>query len=209
MDLGTSIFLSAILIGMIILFISTKDRWNWKKIVLSFVLLVVSLSILSGVGYLIYPTISNRPKPQTSFWDISLDSTKSDLKFLKGPPIKGSDATHWFYSNKPPSNTGEDAIIHIGFKDEKIHFISYEGDYRYGPSLQGVYNRAPYREIIKKFGQPSSVSISEDELERILSYDKYNTFFQIRENKVIRYGVYNKTFGPVKYPKEKTSAPEK
>ena len=34
MDVGTGIFLSAIFLGLIALFIGTKDRWKWKKIIL-------------------------------------------------------------------------------------------------------------------------------------------------------------------------------
>jgi len=53
------------------------------------------------------------------------------------------------------------------------------------------------------------VSVSEDELERILSYDKYNVFFEMREGKVIHYGIYNNTFGGIKYQKEKKADSEK
>jgi hypothetical protein len=198
MTLGTAIFLSSVVLGIVILFISTKDRWNWKKIILWPILVVVSISILLGVGYYIYQSISNRPKPQTTFLGISLDSTKGDIKFLKGEPIKGSDDKFWSYSTEQGKSS-----FFIIFKDSKIWVIGYDGEILYGNSLQGVYIGASYDEIIKKFGQPSFVSISEEELERILSYDKYNVFFVLKENRVISYGIYNKTLGPFKYRKEK------
>jgi len=121
---GNVDFFVGYLLGVIGLFISTKDRWNWRKIIFRLVLVIAGLLIFLGFGFYVYQSLSDRPEPQTSFWDVSLDSTKGDIKFFKGPPIKGPDATNWFYSNKPSSNTGEDSIIHIGFKNDKIHFVA-------------------------------------------------------------------------------------
>ena len=79
MNLGLSIFLSAVFLGIIVLFIATKDRWNWRRIVLwpiksaSWVVLV--LLILGGIGLFVNEVLLNRPKLQTSFWGISLGST--------------------------------------------------------------------------------------------------------------------------------------
>ena len=47
------------------------------------------------------------------------------------------------------------------------------------------------------------MSISEDELSRILSYDRYNIFFGLEENKVFSFGIYNKSLGPFKFKNEK------
>ncbi len=199
MSLGIAIFLSSVILGIIILFISTKDRWNWKKIILWPALVLVGLSILLGAGYYIIQSISNRPEPQTSFLNISLDSTKGDIKFLKGEPDKGSNDGIWFYS-KGKEETSSFFII---FKDNKIRVIGYDGKYFRSPSFQGVSIGASYDEIINKFGQPSYVSISEDELSRILSYDRYNIFFGLEENKVFSFGIYNKSLGPFKFKNEK------
>jgi hypothetical protein len=198
MSIGIAIFLSAVLLGIIILFISTKDRWNWKKIILWPITVLVGLSILLGVGYYIYQSISNRPKLQTTFWDISLNSTKGDIKFLKGEPDKQSDDKNWIYSK------GGESIIQIGFDNNKILFIIYKGHNLNAPSLlQGIYIGTNYDKIIKKFGLPSYMSISLDELRRTLSYDKYNLVFSFKENQLYAYGIYNPALGPVKYKNEK------
>jgi len=218
MSLGTSIFLSSILFAIIILFIVTKDRWNWKKIILWPMLVVVAVLILLIGGYYIYQYIyeSKSKVPdiyeskldlaeiQTNFWGISLDSTKSDIKFLKGnASYKESNDRHWVYA------IGERSGIHITFKNDKIYYIIYFGKRPYGPPLQGVYIGAGYDEIIGKFGSPSYVSMSEDELQRTLSYDKYNLTFGFKEAKVYLYGIYNPAFGPVKFPKEKNVTSKK
>ena len=197
MSLEIAIFLSSVFLGIIILFISTKDRWNWKKIILWPVLVLIGLSILLGVGYYIYQSISNRPEPQTSFWGISLDSTRGDIKFLKGEPDKDSDDENWVYVKEGKS------LFHIKFKDNKVRYIAYDGDFLHGPSIQGVNIGSKHDEVVKKFGKPSYVSISEDELVRILSYDRYHVFFLLKENTVCNYGIYNSTFGKVKFEKEK------
>ena len=65
MSLGMGIFLSSLVLGPIVLIIGTKDRWNWKKIILwpfaGLILMVLELWI--------YNIIEQRPKVQTSFWD--------------------------------------------------------------------------------------------------------------------------------------------
>lgn len=202
MSLGTAIFLSSVVLGIVILFISTKGRWKWKKIILWPVLVLVGLSILLGAGYYIYTLVSNRPKLQTSFWGISLNSTRGDIKFLKGDPLRQPGDEYWFYIQ------GQDSLISIKFENDKIHYICYTGTNLYGPPLKGVNIGTSYDEIVKRFGPPSYVSISEDELERALSYDKYNLTFRFKENKVCYYGIYNNTLGPVRFKKEKKVDPK-
>jgi len=36
MSVGTAIFFSAVLLAFVALYIATKDRWNWKKILWPF-----------------------------------------------------------------------------------------------------------------------------------------------------------------------------
>ena len=57
--------------------------------------------------------------------------------------------------------------------------------------------------IVRLLGEPSYVSISDDELTRIVNYEKLNSYFELRENKVGEYGIINPKFGPAKYVKEK------
>jgi hypothetical protein len=61
-----------------------------------------------------------------------LDSTKGDIKFLKGNPDKDSDDGMWFYSREKKSN------YLIIFKDNKVRAIGFEGRFPYGDLLQGI-----------------------------------------------------------------------
>lgn len=55
--------------------------------------------------------------------------------------------------------------------------------------------------MIKKFGAPSYVSASKDDLTRVLSFKKYGVFFALYQNKAVWYGIFNPTFGPMRLKK--------
>ncbi len=202
MTLGTSIFLSALLLGVIALYIATKDRWNWKKIILWPFFGITVLSILAGLGLYIYSQIQDRPAVQNTFWDIPLSSTKEDVIFLKGAPTKRDKDGRWIYRLK--REFGRESAFTIQFKENNIHYVACLGtDFLTSPHLQGMRVGSKYESMINKFGRPSFVSRSEDELERILSFENYNVFFWLEQNKVISYGMYNPRFGPVEFRKKK------
>ena len=204
MTLGTSIFLSVVLVSVVALYIATKDRWNWKKIILWPVLAITGLSILGGIGLYIYSKMSERPSVQNSFWDIPLHSTKEDVKYLKGVPTNkqyGDD--NWTYKVK--GYLERESVFWVSFKDNKIRFVLCWGD----PSayLQGIGVGSNYSSIINKFGKTSFVFRSEDELTRLLSFEKYKVFFMVEQNEVIAYGMYNPRFGPLKIGQWKKHKP--
>ena len=204
MSLGTSIFLSAALLGVIALYIATKDRWNWKKIILWPVLTIIGLSILGGIGLYIYSKMSEWPSVQNSFWDIPLHSTKEDVKYLKGVPTnKKHGDDNWIYKVK--GYLERESVFWVTFKDDKIRYVLCWGDR--STYLQGIGVGSNYSSITNKFGKPSFVSRSGDELARLLSFEKYNVIFMVEENEVIAYGMYNPRFGPLKIGQWKKHKP--
>ncbi len=54
MSLGASIFVSVVLLSVVLLFIATKDRWKWKKIVLFFIAGLITMCVLVGCGFWLY-----------------------------------------------------------------------------------------------------------------------------------------------------------
>ena len=63
MNLGLAIFLSSIFLGIIFLFHSTKDRWNWKKIAkLTSLILLTTLVILISIWVYRFYFENNRYK---------------------------------------------------------------------------------------------------------------------------------------------------
>ncbi len=204
MTLGTGIFLSSLLLGLVVLFIATKDRWNWRKIILWPLLTIISLSIIGGISFYIYKTVAEKPSTQTSFWDISFNTTKKDIKFVKGEPTEITDMGSWVYKITQNSYNDDKDVYVINFKNDRVRFVMYFGsNWLSAPDLQGKWITSSRDEIIKKFGEPSSIVHSADELERIISYDQYNVTFILRENKVTAYGFYNPAYEPIQFAEEK------
>jgi len=62
MTLGLGIFLSSLFLGVIYLFVVTKDRWNWKKILFVWPLIVILVvGVIGGGGFYIYNYCENKP----------------------------------------------------------------------------------------------------------------------------------------------------
>ena len=98
MELGTGIFLSAVFLGTVGLFVATKDRWNWKKIFLWPLGVIVGLGIVGGSIAYLYRQHEDRPRKLTELWGVSLNDSTGDVKFKKGkPPWRMDDGDLWIY----------------------------------------------------------------------------------------------------------------
>jgi hypothetical protein len=197
MSLGMGIFLSSLVLGPIVLIIGTKDRWNWKRIILW----PFTGLILIAIALWIYTKIDARAYDQTTFWDIPLGATKGDVKFLKGAPIF-EDADSYLFANNSGNN---DHVYEILFKNDKVWLIKYFtiSNHTNDPGIQGIHIGDSLEKITQKFGPSSSISASNDELDRVFSFKDYHVFFAMNKNRVT-YGVFDPTIAPrgVEYPKD-------
>ena len=195
MSLGLGIFLSSLFLGTVAFFIGTKDRWNWKKIILW----PFAALILMAIGLWTYSRISDRPRLQTTFWDIPLRATKTDVKFLRGAPnVLSKDQDTLQYLFEDSTGKGWDYIYRIRLKQGKVWLVEYfaSPNRRYGPGIQGIDIGDSLEKITQKFGKPSHVSTAGDELSRVFSFNKYQLAFELKENRVIGYGVFDATIAP-------------
>jgi len=99
MNTGLAILLSSIFIGLIILYISTKDSWSWKKILIRLTISIFIITFTVIIGIIVYSEIKDRPRHAAEFWDISLGASKADVKFLKGKPKGYINQNTWIYIN--------------------------------------------------------------------------------------------------------------
>ena len=190
------ILFSAILLGIVMLYLRNKERWEWDKILILFTVTIVSISILGGIGIFVYIKMYDKPEIQTSFWDINLSTSKSTIKFIKGPPNKVKDEDIWVYISEI---LGAPEAYFMRFSEDQLRFVGYlGGDLNGGPSIQGIKKESSLDDIIKFFGKPSHISESKDNLKRLYSYENYNVFFILEDNRVSVYGVYNPKYGPIK-----------
>jgi len=209
MSLGAGIFLSAIFLGLIALFIATRKEWGWKKIIswnwkkiisrTAIVFAVIaSLMLLAAIVVYVDSKIAEKPKVQKSFWGLTLDSTKEDIKFLKGAPTK-EEKDNWHYEStyKEGKYYYYNYNYDIIFRDNKIRVIVTSDVDKQG-GIQGINYGDSYEKVIEKFGNPSNISRSHDDLARVFSYEKYNVFFAFEKGRVILFGIYNPVFGPIK-----------
>ena len=207
---ATIILISALLLGAAVLYIATKNQWSWKKFFLWPLFTLFGLGVLGGLGYFFYSEISNRPKLQEKFWGISLETDKSDIKYMKGEPTSIlKDGRGWGYTRKT-GYSKERSLYLIGFQEEKIKYVLFAGtDWQRSPDLQGIRLGASFSTIKEKFGKPSHVSVSKNELQRTFSFERFHVFFTLEKESVIDYGIYNPEFGPKKSPQDKLLAPNK
>ena len=159
-----------------------------------------------GVGWVIYQfnsEWSKEPQVQIEYWGLSLGSSKSDVKFMKGEPKEineGKMGESWEFTD----GVGE-SIFRVDFVDNSIARVMRIGqDGGFYRSIQGILpGYSNLETILEKLGDPSNISISEDKSSSIYNFDEYNLFFGLTKNKVNILGIYDPRTGPIRLASEK------
>lgn len=199
MEVGTGIFLGALILGMILLYISTRDRWNWRKLIGRSLMVSVVFGAVIGLGSWAHYAYANRIVPVETFMDLTVKDTQDDIKFKKGKPEPGSTDGVWAYADK---DGNWDYIVR--FQKQKVRAVIYVGTCTYCNNLYGLGIGTPYNVIVEKLGEPSSVLSSKDGLDRYVSFDKTNLVFRLAQGKVVGFGMYDATMGPLKFDSTQT-----
>lgn len=195
MDIGTGIFASALVISVVALYISTKDRWNWKLIGTRFILGLISVVILIGGCVWLKNTYDNRVITLNEFLGINLADTGSDIKFKKGVPLASNDH-QWIFND-----TDGNPSVTVLFKDEQVKAVIYTGGCGYCNNVAQIGIGSSYDEVILKLGKPTYISESKDSLTRLVSFDETHLVFHVEKGKVIAYGIYNPQIGRIEFSK--------
>jgi len=196
MTLGTGIFLSAALLGLIILFNATKDRWDWKRIMKWVVITAVAVPGI-GLGLLWADNVGlfeksywERPSKQTVMWGIELGTDKDDVLFLKGKPERSY-----------PSE-GEGVVISsllypnywVDIDDEdKVNTIVYRGKSYGHNGFFGIKKGTTLETLIDILGEPDFIANSDKKDEHWRRYEYYglNLLFVLEQGEVESYGIRN------------------
>jgi len=193
MNLSLSILLSSIILGLVVLYVNTKDRWKWAKILKLVIAIPLSLALIAVAGVFLYTKISDRPRKQTEFWQISLSDTKEDVLFKKGKPIEEESDNLWSYII-------EVGMYIVGFYDGKVIEIAYTdisnksnpfAEFLPGPTIQGIGFNESSDAVTRKFGSPASIVESKKGLARMYYFPQYNVWFTLEKDSVRVYGIYN------------------
>lgn len=212
MTIGDGIFLSAVLLSVVGLFAVTKDRWNWRRIAKWGLLGPIAAFLLLNGGAYLYGYLKDRPTPQNKFGEISLTATPADILFLLGEPNLKDGPDRWIYYAGSVPAARDAAMYLVTFKNGRVRFVLYtaSGEQISNPTLMGFDMGTSYERVLEKLGQPSNVSISENKLERMFSYEKFNVFFSFSQGRLVAYGIYQPTSGPMLLRSEAAaSAPTK
>ncbi len=210
MELGTSIFLSALVVASAVLYVGTKDRWNWRKIVLWPALAVLVVSVLGG-GYAYFEyERQNRPQQQLQLWDVALGDSPADVKFKKGEPLTSESTSVsvseaaagdaktsvvWVY----PVSGDSEARYQVQFRSGRVWRVMYVGDDLSAPQIPGVPAFLSLTKLEAALGPPSSIVRSPDDLTRIYVYEHLNLFFGISAGVVEARGVFDPKMGEIRF----------
>ena len=189
MGLGAGILLAAMVIGLVLLYGQTRDRWRWKKVFLTTLVVTVIIACVA----LAYSEYENRITTQSAFLSIALGSKVSDVRFIKGNPDMASmDGGVWIFND-----SNKKAELLVLFRDKVVKAVLYIGECLYCNQMFSLGIGTSYEKVKEKLGEPTSVSISPDQLKRLASFEKWNVVFTLQENKIINFGVYDPKLGPV------------
>lgn len=189
MALGTGILLGAIIVAVVILYTQTKDRWNWRKVVLRSVFSVVGLVAVTGSGIWGYQAYENRLVKTTEFIGVKLGDRASDVKFKRGEPNETKGSV-WTYDI--PDDKGWQ---YVSLKDNVVGLVFYTGDCLYCNRLFGLGIGSTYSDVIERLGEPTLIKPSEDQLARLVYFRNWNLVFSFKTNKVRAFGIYNPELG--------------
>lgn len=176
----------AVFTGMVALYLGTRDRWNWAKL-MSGAILVVTL-LVGSVGGWIYWSSLPPTSPVSELWDISLGASKSDVRFLKGEPAEIVEPGTWVYA---PNRASTYHLV-FGETDEIIRVLVVAAPgFRNGASLLGVRTGLGIQRLVDRLGEPSRVIPSSDDLSRAYLYRHLNVVFILEQGAVASYGIYD------------------
>jgi len=178
MELGTAVFLSSIVLAVVILYVITKDRWRWRRIVKQAALVCLCLIVLGaalGVGaYFWGLQLPQEVQPQNAYAGLRLGMTQEEVMHVKGyPPIvfdgsmtkvdtkrlekekQVTDFRDWSYSEYEREivvtfNPNRAAVTAIQCYSSKTYRC---------PDLSGVRDGDSENDVVRKLGNPTSSKI--------------------------------------------------
>jgi 4-amino-4-deoxy-L-arabinose transferase-like glycosyltransferase len=195
MELGTGVFLGLVVLATVWLYISTRERWRWKRIAVWAGVFVVAPVVSLGAWIGITKYIETRPEVQSELWDLAVRMNPDEVLFRKGEPSHRT-ADFWVYED-----AGRHAYV-VYFRQDKVRAIVAYTKSDSGhllPTLQGIGSWSDQGDVTAKFGAPTLVSVSKDKSKRMLNFARYGVVFQLERNAVSASGVFDPETGPLKF----------
>lgn len=195
MDIGTGIFLGCVFIGIVYLFIKTKDTWRWKRFFIWSLIIPIALFTVVCICDAVSDYFRDKPAVISSIDGISVGDKLSDTLFKNGSLSK--------IVTKDPSDKEE------SYMDESTYVASLNGKViRIGHAcnnnttdytdLNSIRCNNDSDDIINKFGQENVRILctrNKNNVEKALNmraYDvpKFNTRYILVSNSVVQFLIY-------------------
>jgi hypothetical protein len=189
MNLGTGIFLSSVFLGLVWLFLGTKDRWNWPRIVkVLAAFAVVAVLAAASISHVRYREEAEQYRKdrntQKSFCGLRIGQSKNDVKSIKGAPSEEAE-DQWLYSVPDLGYRLGGYSVVVSFKEGKVSSIQAitEDEGFYG-SLFGITMWQSMDSVVETHGDDYEESFSEDGLQKAIYYKDLGALYQFREGAV-------------------------
>jgi hypothetical protein len=196
MTTGEGIFWGAVVVGLIGLYVATKDRWKWQRII-KWVGVVLLVPVLGVAGYVGWSTwVESQPRVELALYGITIGDSMDDVMYKKGKPDREEkdcpkdkpdcvDAALWTY-------TKDDLTYIVSFEKSRVLWVAANANFgsRYAlPSFRGMSNYWGQAEVEKLYGPPTNVSVNTHKTQRLVSFVKYGVFFTFEKDEVVGVGV--------------------
>ena len=186
MSASAVVLLSAVIIGIVALYLGTRDHWNWTRLTRRVILVLMLL--VGGVAGWIYWSSRPPTSPVSEFWGISLGASKGDVLFLKGEPSEIIESGAWLYA---PDRSRTYHLL-FGNEDEIIRLlVDSERGFGGAASLFGIRTGFDSQRLVERLGEPTRVVRLSNDLRRAYLYAHLNSLFILRRGEVVSYGIYD------------------
>jgi hypothetical protein len=201
MSIGTGIFLSSLLLGIIYLFLKTRNDWNWRKILIIFAFISVAVMaiILIAVFWNEWFKKSSDADAEIkysgliqSYQGVSLGDKFSDLEFKYGK-LKSQGKT---FGNVPfyTVDSKPNLVIYKNESSDSVDFLGVEcaGS---KDSFNGIKCGMNSEELLKKHGDkvkiwcPKELAKNDDPY-RVYGIQEFGTRFVLGKNQVDHIRIY-------------------
>ncbi len=184
MTLGAALLWITIILLIIfgIRFVTKNKKW---KLVGKITGIIVLIALLISAGVWIWNWNKNRPYQVQTLGDISLGMSPLDITLALGKPNADNDT----------AADGDRRIVYLDYVGTLNYFVRFsrENDEEYAATIctrdyshkifgLGKYNTE--KEVTKKLGEPTSISVRSDGLAKMISYAPWKVAYEIEKGDV-------------------------
>ena len=196
MSIGTSIFLSSLLLGLVYLYIKTKNDWNWRKIcivIAGIAVLFIAVILIAVFWDKVFGRSDNFDARKEhsglikSYRGVSIGDKLSDVQFKFGkleeikPTKKDDDTTIYWIEEK--------FLIFVSNKSNKVDFVVALCEKGIPDKFNGIECNDTGEKLEKTFGKNLTIQCNTNEdssnrFTRVYDVPKYATRYYLEKNKV-------------------------